>query len=277
MKNMMRAGVVGDPIGHSLSPRLHRFWLDKYDLNGTYEAFHVTPKDLSKFLKNLSKENIKGVNLTIPHKETAMAFLDEIDDKAQRIGAVNTVIVKEDGRLFGTNTDGDGFYNHLRQSVQFEAKNKTAIIIGAGGAARAILVSLLDAGVKKIILVNRTKTRADDLKTALKDPRISTEDWSNRTHILNECDLLINTTSLGMKGQPELDLNLENISSNSVVYDIIYNPLQTKLLKEAAQKKCLVIGGLGMLLHQACGGFNAWFGKMPKVDEILQKHMLEGL
>ena len=277
MTDTLRAGVMGDPIGHSLSPRLHSFWLKKHGIDGTYEPFLVKPEDLKTALKSLHKRNIKGVNLTIPHKEAAMEFLDEIDDKARKIGAINTVIVKEDGRLLGTNTDGDGFYNHLKQSSTFKAEGRTAVIIGAGGAARAVLSVLLDAGILKITLVNRTKSRAENLQKILGDKRIKIADWSDRASILKKCDLLVNATSLGMIGQPDLDLDLKFLPPSSIVYDIIYTPLQTNLLKEAKLKGCQTTDGLGMLLHQACGGFKAWFGIAPKVDKELREHMLKAL
>lgn len=272
------AGVVGDPVSHSLSPRLHGYWLNKYKINGEYHAFHVTASELPAFLTNLAKSGIDGVNLTVPHKEHAMSLVDEVDGVAQKIGAINTVYFNEAGKLIGTNTDGYGFLSHLKQSApHWSGAAGPAMILGAGGAARAALVSLLEENVPEIRLCNRTNSRALRLAGELADPRIKTVLWQDRADALAGCSLLVNVTLLGMEGQPALSIDLSELPQNAVVYDIVYNPLETDLLKNARTRGNLVVDGLGMLLHQAAPGFKAWFGIMPLVDNELRQHVLKGL
>lgn len=272
-----RTGVVGWPIGHSLSPRLHRFWLQKYNLDGEYQAYGVKPEELAEFIQKMPENNIIGLNLTLPHKEIIFPYLDEVDELAQKIGAVNTLIVR-DGRLWGTNTDGYGFLTNLKQNAPFwSSENGPAVIIGAGGAARAVLVSLLAAGVPEIRLINRTKSRAEKLAKLYQDPRIKVCDWQDRSDELSGAALLVNSTNLGMKGQPTLDLDLSGLPTSAVVYDIIYNPLDTDLLKQARLKGLACVDGLGMLLYQAAPAFQAWYGQAPEVDQALRDHVLAGL
>lgn len=285
------AGVVGDPISHSLSPRLHGYWLKKYHMDdqynakgqynehyGQYNAFHVTADELGDFLKNLKKNGIKGVNLTVPHKEAALPYMDIIDETARNISAVNTVYFDDDGKLIGANTDGIGFLKHLKQSVKnWTSENKSAMLIGAGGAARAIAVSLLDDGIGEIRLCNRTQQRAENLAGQLADNRVKIIPWQDREKSLKGTDLLINTTILGMTGQAELILKLDHLDKAAIVYDIVYNPLQTKLLSDANQQGNKTVDGLGMLLHQAVPGFKAWFGIEPEIDDDLRQYMLEAL
>ncbi|MCF8473492.1 MAG: shikimate dehydrogenase [Emcibacter sp.] len=275
-KNLI-AGVVGWPISHSLSPRLHNYWLKKYNIRGEYLAFAVRPENLREFIESPPKDNIIGFNLTVPHKEIILPLLDEIDSVAEQIGAVNTVIIR-DGRLLGFNTDGYGFLTHLKQSIPtWSAKDGAAVIIGAGGAARAAIVSLLNEGITEIRLINRTKERAEKLADIYHDPRIKVWDWQDRSESLFEAGLLVNTTTLGMTGQPELSINLSPLPATAVVYDIVYNPLETALLQQAKQKKYLWVDGLGMLLHQAAPAFQSWFKQKVTVDQKLRRHVLEGL
>lgn len=276
-KNKIIAGVIGDPISHSLSPRLHGYWLNRYNINGEYKAFHVTSENLPSFIKSLDKNNIAGINVTVPHKENVVKLVDETDENARKIGAVNTVYY-EKGKLIGSNTDGVGFLTHLKQTTKrWKAKNGPAVIIGAGGAARAVLVSLLDDGVPEIRLTNRTKERADNLASEIGDKRIHVCDWEAREDALLNAALLVNVTVLGMIGQRPLELSLDNLPNNASVYDIVYSPLETELLKNAKNRGNETIDGLGMLLHQAAPGFHKWFGVFPKVDEGLKDHILKAL
>jgi len=276
-KQMVKAGVVGWPIGHSLSPRLHGYWLEKHHIAGQYLAYEVKPDDLGDFVKNLPKNNIAGVNLTVPHKETIFPFLDEVDELARKIGAVNMLSVR-DGRLCGTNTDGYGFLTNLKQHApDWSADRGPVVMIGAGGAARAAIVSLLQAGAPEIRLINRTRSRAEKLAGIYQDPRIRVADWQDRAQCLSGAALLVNVTTLGMSNQPALDIDLSRLPPAAVVYDIVYNPLETALLKEARLRGNQCVDGLGMLLHQAAPAFQAWFGPRPDVDRALREYMLEGL
>lgn len=279
MNNIIKtAGVAGDPISHSLSPRLHGYWLKKYQINGEYKAFHVQADELHGFLKGLNQNNISGLNLTVPHKEKAMSFVDKVDDIAQKIGAVNTVYFDGQNNMIGTNTDGYGFLKHLKSSApKWNSKQGAALIIGAGGAARAVIVSLLDDGVPEVKICNRTLARAENLKNEINDHRIKTIKWEDRSKSLSNISLLVNVTTLGMKGQAELELSLDHLPLSAVVYDIVYNPIETKLLKAARLKGNVTVDGLGMLLHQAAPGFKAWFGIEPEIDDELSAYMLKAL
>ncbi|MCW8951825.1 MAG: shikimate dehydrogenase [Rhodospirillales bacterium] len=271
------AGVMGWPVAHSLSPRLHGFWLDRYGIDGAYVPLAVPPEGIEQALRALPALGFRGCNVTIPHKEKALLSVDQASEVAERIGAVNTVIVRDDGTLFGDNTDGFGFLANLRETLlDWSAKTGPAVVIGAGGAARAVLAALDDAGAPEIRLLNRTRERADALAADL-GGAISVTDWAARTDALDGAALLVNTTNLGMTGQPPLDLDLAALPEDAVVNDIVYNPLETPLLRTAAQRGNTTVDGLGMLLHQARPGFAAWFGTEPVVDGDCRAHVLAGL
>jgi len=273
----IKAGVVGWPISHSLSPRLHGYWLKKHHIDGTYDPYAVKPEDLGSFIKTLTEKNITGLNLTVPHKEIILPFLDHMDDIAQKIGAVN-MITRHIGRLSGTNTDGYGFLTNLTEMApNWLATEGPAMILGAGGAARAAMVSLLDVGVPEIKLVNRTRSRAENLAEIYGDLPITVCDWQDLSKNVSGVSLLVNTTVLGMTGQPPLDIDLSELSSSSVVYDIVYNPLETDLLKAAKENGNIAVDGLGMLLHQAVPAFESWYGQRPEVDPALREYMIAGL
>jgi shikimate dehydrogenase len=268
------AGVMGWPVGHSLSPILHGHWLDRLGIDGVYVPLPVRPEDFAEALRALPKLGFAGVNVTIPHKQTALAAVDELDDVARRIGAVNTVVVRPDGKLWGTNTDAYGFAENLRwRHPSWDPTTGPAVVIGAGGAARAVVVALLDAGVPSIRLINRSRDRAEALSRALAG-QIDMHDWETRALALDDAALLVNTTSLGMTGQPALDLDLARLPKTAAVCDIVYVPQETALLKAAKTAGHPTVDGIGMLLHQARPGFAAWFGIEPEVDQALLAHVL---
>ncbi|MEQ8195376.1 MAG: shikimate dehydrogenase [Rhodospirillales bacterium] len=276
-KRIIRAGVMGWPISHSLSPRLHGFWLAQYGIAGAYEAIAVRPEDFAATFRGLGKAGYAGVNVTVPHKEAALANVDELDTVARRIGAVNTVVVEADGRLRGSNTDAFGFLENLKaEAPAFDAEKGPAVVLGAGGAARAIVVALIDAGIPAITLLNRTRARAEALAAAIAGP-IDVAPWEGGGDALRGAALLVNTTTLGMTGQPPLDLDLGNLPAAALVTDIVYNPLDTPLLKAARANGHETVDGIGMLLHQARPGFAAWFGVEPEVTPALRAHVLAGI
>lgn len=269
------AGIMGWPVSHSRSPVLHGFWLAEHGIDGAYVPLAVPPAALVQALRALPALGFRGCNLTIPHKEAALAALDRIDPVARRIGAVNTVVVGEDGSLDGSNTDVYGFLSNLRQ-VQpgWRAAAGPAVVLGAGGAARAILAALLEAGVPEVRLINRTRSRAEALASGVlvtdRGGSITVLDWTRRAAALEGAALLVNATSLGMSGGAPLELDLAALPTAAVVYDIVYVPLETPLLKTARARGHPVVDGLGMLLHQARPGFAAWFGVEPAVTPALR-------
>lgn len=275
--NALLAGVFGWPIGHSLSPRVHGHWLRRYGVDGAYLPFAVAPPALEQALCALPALGMRGVNLTIPHKERALALVDRASPEARRVGAVNTVVVEVDGHLFGDNTDGFGFAASLAAArPAWRAERGPAVIVGAGGAARAIAVVLLEAGSPELRLVNRTRARADELAAAL-GGTVRVVDWAEREAALAGAALVVNTTSLGMRGEPALDLPLDALPREALVTDAVYTPLETPLLAAARARGNPVVDGLGMLLHQARPGFRAWFGVDPAVDDELRAVALAGL
>ncbi|NBC34199.1 MAG: shikimate dehydrogenase [Alphaproteobacteria bacterium] len=270
------AGVMGWPVGHSLSPRLHEHWLQRYGLDGAYVPMAVAPERLAEALVGLWALGFRGCNITVPHKEAALALVDDADDAARAIGAVNTVVATPDGRLVGLNTDGFGFLENLRAGAPgWDPASGPALVLGAGGAARAVLKALADCGVPELRLVNRTAGRAEKTASEL-GPAIRPVDWAEREAALEDCALLVNTTTLGMTGQPPLPLDLAGLPPPAVVTDLVYAPLRTPLLQAAAARGNPTVDGLGMLLHQARPGFAAWFGIEPMVDEALRAAVLAG-
>ena len=268
------AGVIGSPIGHSKSPRLHGHWLKKYGLPGHYIPMEVAPDDLETVLRTLPKAGFVGANITVPHKEAALEIADVITDRATLIGAANTLIFREDGKIHADNTDGYGFLENLRQGApEWDPVSGPAVVLGAGVAARAILASLLSAGVPEILLTNRTKIRAEALQQEF-GARITVVDWVQAGNVMEDAALLVNTTSLGMTGSPELRIPLDGLNSGAVVTDIVYAPLKTRLLQVAEEIGCHTVDGLGMLIYQAVPGFERWFGQRPEVDEEIRRIML---
>ena len=269
------AGVVGWPVGHSLSPRLHGFWLERYGIDGAYLPLAVAPEHFESALRSLAEMGFRGVNVTIPHKQAALALSDTAAPLAARIGAVNTLVF-ENGRLEGSNSDAYGFIENLRQGApDWDPAAGPTLILGAGGTARAVAVALLDAGAPELRLANRTGSRAEALAEEL-GTRVETISWESRGAALDGIALLANTTSLGMTGQPPLDLDLNALPSGALVTDIVYAPLETALLAHARARGNPAVDGLGMLLHQARPGFEAWFGVAPEVTAELRAFVLAG-
>ncbi|ABC24407.1 shikimate dehydrogenase [Rhodospirillum rubrum] len=272
------AGVIGWPVGHSRSPRLHGFWLARHGIDGAYVPLAVAPEALERALAALPALGLAGVNVTVPHKEHALARMDALTERARRIGAVNTIVCQSDGRLLGDNTDGFGFLENLRQRrPDWRAGHGPAVVLGAGGAARAVCASLLEAGCPALTLVNRDQGRARALAEALaawSPVPITLATWDEAPRTLGGAALLVNTTSLGMVGQPPLDLDLRGLAPSALVTDIVYAPLETPLLARARALGLATVDGLGMLLHQGRPGFEAWFGVAPEVDDALRAAVL---
>lgn len=267
------AGVIGAPVAHSKSPALHRYWLKRYGITGHYVHLHVEQSDLEEVLNALPKMGFVGANVTIPHKESVLGLADIVTDRAALIGAANTLIFRPDGKLYADNTDGYGFVENLRMNADWDPKAGPAAVLGAGGAARAVIASLLEVGVPEIRLANRTRARADALKDEF-GAKVVVSEWVNANEMLKGARTVVNTTSLGMHGQPELKIAFDFLSPDAVVTDIVYTPLHTAFLQRAADKGCQIVDGLGMLLHQAAPGFERWFGQRPEVDEDTRNHIL---
>jgi len=260
------AGVIGSPISHSRSPQLHQHWLKTLGIRGHYIPMDIATDTLADVIKLLPKMGFVGVNITVPHKETVFGLADLVTDRATLIGAVNTLIFRKDGLIHADNTDGYGFIENLRQGApKWDAKAGPAVVLGAGGAARAVIASLLDVGVPEILLTNRTRIRADKLKDDF-GKRITVVEWVQAGNIMENANLVVNTTSLGMVGKPEMRVPLDALPPSAVVTDLVYAPLQTRLLKTADEIGCVTVDGLGMLLHQAVPAFERWFGVRPTVD-----------
>ena len=270
------AGIVGWPVAHSRSPRLHGYWLDRYGIDGAYVPMAVPPGRVSQALRALPALGFAGANITLPHKEAALRACDEVEDAARRIGAVNTVVVGEDGALRGSNTDAPGFIENLRDAAPGWPADRPALVLGAGGAARAAIVALIDRGCPEVRICNRTRERAAALAREF-GPRCVDAPWADRAAAAAGAGLLANTTSLGMAGKPELDLPPDAIGADAVVTDMVYTPLETPLLAAARRRGARAVDGLGMLLHQARPGFAAWFGIDPEVDDGLRAFVLADL
>jgi len=269
----MRAGVIGWPVAHSLSPRIHRFWLAEYGIDAQYQAVAVPPDWLGNAVDGFRSGGWRGFNVTLPYKETILPLLERVDDTARAIGAVNTVIAAGEGIFEGRNSDAQGFLASLRSDRAIRTE-KPAVILGAGGAARAILAALSGAGVREIRIANRNRARAEILAAAF--PAIIC-DWDDRAAMLQDAGLLVNATSLGMKGQPALSIDLDRLPMSAIVTDIVYRPLETDMLARARARGNPVIDGLGMLLHQAAAGFAAWFGVAPTVTPQLRAHVIAAI
>lgn len=268
------AGVIGHPVAHSKSPQLHGHWLKTYGLSGHYVPMDVSPDDLQDVLRALPKAGFVGSNVTVPHKEAALRLADEVTDRARKIGAANTLVFQDDGRIHADNTDGYGFLENLRSGApDWSPTDGPAVVFGAGGAARAVLQALVEADVPEILLTNRTRERAETLRDEF-GPSITVVDWVQAGNVIEDAELVVNTSSLGMQGQPELRVPLDGLQPGAVVTDLVYAPLKTHLLKTAEEAGCTTVDGLGMLLHQAVPGFESWFGVRPEVNVDLRAAVL---
>jgi shikimate dehydrogenase len=264
------AAVMGWPVAHSRSPLIHRYWLERYGIAGDYVKLPVPSKKLAAALRALPALGVAGCNLTLPHKEQALTLVDEVEADARAIGAVNTVTVRPDGTLLGANSDKFGFIANLKEGApDWRAAAGPAVVLGAGGASRAVLAALIAAGVPEIRLVNRDQERAAALAQQLRGP-IEVLPWERRSQALAGAALLVNATSLGMTGAPALDVSLDALPQDAMVNDIVYTPLETPLLAAARRRGNTAVDGLGMLLHQARPGFAAWFGVEPEVTPALR-------
>ncbi len=268
------AGVIGTPIAHSRSPALHGYWLRRLGIAGHYVPLDVAQSDLATVIRILPMMGFVGANVTVPHKEKVLALADVVTDRAALIGAANTLIFRADGKLHADNTDGYGFLENLRQNApSWDPASGPAAVFGAGGAARAVVASLLGAGAPEIRISNRTKARAETLRAEF-GTRIKVFDWVKAGNMLDEAALVVNASSLGMQGKPELRVPLDGLSPAAVVTDLVYTPLETTLLRAARERGCAVVDGLGMLIHQAAPGFERWFGQRPPVDDETRRIVL---
>lgn len=261
------AGVIGSPVGHSMSPALHNHWLKANFIRGHYVPLEIAQSDLKTTLRALPKLGFVGANVTIPYKELVLEHAHIVTDRAALMGAANTLIFRPDKKIHADNTDGYGFIANLLQGApEWNAEKGPVAVLGAGGAARAVIAALLEAGVQEIRLANRSRPRADKLRADF-GPRVSVQNWPQVASMFEGVSLAVNATSLGMVGKNEMNISLDALSPDTVVTDLVYTPLKTPFLQEAEEKGCKTVDGLGMLIHQAVPAFERWFGIRPKVDE----------
>jgi len=272
----IKTAVIGFPVKHSKSPLIHQYWMQKLCIDGSYDAIDIAPENLEKEIKTLITQGYRGFNITVPHKVAMMDLCDEVDAQARTIGAINTVSIKN-GKLCGTNTDAFGFIENLyKNAPNFDFAAGPALVLGAGGAARAILYGLIEAGTPEIHLINRTRSKAESLKIAAPS-KIKIIDWNERDtpKTLNDINILVNTTSLGMAGNLPLEMDIEDLPKSALVTDIVYAPLITRLLQQARMRENPYVTGIGMLLHQARPAFKLWHGVMPDVTPELEELVLK--
>jgi len=270
------AAVIGWPIAHSKSPILHGYWLKKYGIKGFYVPIGLAPEDFNQGLNSLPRLGFKGANVTIPHKLAALAQADVVTERARAIGAANTLFFDADTGITADNTDGYGFLANLQQNAPgWDPAAGPAVVLGAGGAARAVVHSLLSAGVPELRLVNRTRSRAEALAEVF-GKKVQVIDWADASGAVDGAQTLVNTTSMGMAGNPDVEIDLGAARDSALVTDIVYTPLETGFLKLAKARGLQTVDGLGMLLHQAVPGFERWFGHTPEVDDGLRAAMLNG-
>jgi shikimate dehydrogenase len=265
------AGIIGMPVAHSRSPVIHNYWLNAHGIRGAYVPLAVAPERLKDALPGLVALGFRGCNVTMPHKQTAMALLHRVNESARRIGAVNTIVVEEDGTLSGFNNDGNGFVQSLRDvKPDWRADEGPILLLGAGGSARAVVVALLENGAREITIANRTAEKAQAIAKEF-GAAVTAIDWSDRNAAMAEPALLINCTNQGMVGKPALDVDLSRLAPTTMVADLIYTPLETPFLAQARSRGCVTVNGLGLLLNQAKLAFKAWFGVLPDVTPELIK------
>jgi shikimate dehydrogenase len=276
MTKTIHAGVIGWPIEHSRSPMIHGHWLKRHGIDGAYTKQAVKPEDFSGFVRGFAARGFAGANITVPHKEAAFALADVVEPDAKAVGAANTLWL-EGGKLHATNTDTYGFMTHLGKTVpDWKARDRPVAILGAGGSARTIAYGFLQAGVSEVRLFNRTRDRADAVAAHF-GTKVKVHDWFERDKLISDACVLVNTTTLGMAKSSPLDISLSTLRSDAVVADIVYVPLETQLLKQAAARGLRTVDGLGMLLHQAVPGFAKWFGVRPEVTAELRDLVVRDL
>jgi shikimate dehydrogenase len=277
MSEIKKAAITGWPVEQSRSPLVHGYWLKKHAISGSYEKVPVPPDVAEDFYRNFGSSGLSGGNVTVPYKELAASACEILDDAARDMGAANTLWIDEQGRLCGANTDGLGFLGNLDQLAPgWDERNGCAIVLGAGGAARAVVWALLSRKFTEVHIFNRTVEKAEKIADVFGSGVIA-HPWDKLGAYLGKADLLVNTTSLGMTGKPPLRIDLETLPEEALVTDIVYAPLQTELLKQAARRGNRTVDGLGMLLHQAVSGFERWFGVRPEVDDDLRRLVLADL
>jgi shikimate dehydrogenase len=268
------AAVIGHPIAHSRSPALHNYWLKRYGIKGHYVPIDIAPVDLPELLRTLPRFGFVGANVTIPHKEAILQIADVVTDRAALIGAANTLIFRKDGKIHADNTDGSGFIANLRQHApDWKPASGPAVVLGAGGSARAVIAALIEVGVPEIRLANRTRARADAIRQDF-GAKIHVHEWTQAPNLMDDAVTVINTTSLGMTGKQDFHVPLYRLNPDALCNDLVYTPLKTQFLIEAEERGAKTVDGLGMLLHQAAPGFERWFGQRPEVDEATRKAVL---
>lgn len=268
------AGVIGSPIAHSRSPALHGYWLKRYGIKGHYIPMDIAQADLREALRMMPRMGFVGCNVTIPHKETVLQIADVVTDRAALIGAANTLIFRKDGKIHADNTDGAGFMANLRQNApNWNPTAGPAAIFGAGGACRAVLAALIEVGVPEIRLANRTRARAEALRSDF-GAKVQVYEWVQAPAMLEGAATVVNTTALGMTGKADMNIPLDTLERSALVTDLVYTPLKTQFLIEAEERGCQTVDGLGMLLHQAAPGFERWFGTRPEVDDATRAAVL---
>ena len=268
------AAVLGHPLNHSKSPKLHNYWLSLFNIDGYYIPLDIDPRYFENSVRALSGLGFVGANVTIPYKEKVLKIADKISDRAAIIGAANTLTFLQDGSIYADNTDGYGFLQNIKCKYNdWTAGEGTSVVFGAGGASRAILGALIEDGANEVILANRTRSRADQLRSDF-GAKIKVVDWMKVQNYLSDASTVINATSLGMDGKADLPIPLQGLNKNTLVTDIVYTPLNTPLLENAAKRGCRTVDGLGMLIHQAIPGFERWFGVKPDVSEKLRELLI---
>ncbi|WP_262692409.1 shikimate dehydrogenase [Kordiimonas aestuarii] len=268
-----RAAVIGWPIAHSLSPVIHNHWMRVYGIEGEYEKIAVEPETLAAAIGNMKARGFSGFNITVPHKEAIIPYLDKLAPLARLMGAVNTVKFEEDGTTTGFNTDGIGLLANLEKSLPSWPKDRPALVMGAGGAARAAALGLLNENLPFLVITNRTREKAEAIARDIGRGRMVVVDWAERHDVAKTAGLIVNTTTLGMHGNPPLELDLSISARDTVVYDIVYQPLVTPLLDHAQACGLRTVTGLGMLVYQAAAAFKVWFDIMPEYDDELRDRL----
>jgi len=269
------AAVIGHPVNHSRSPRMHNFWLAHFGLEGYYIPLDIDPKKFERSIRNLPELGLVGANITIPYKEKVLKIADKISDRAALVGAANTLTFLPNGGIYADNTDGYGFLQNIKSKYKdWSAREGISVVFGAGGASRAILAALIEDGASDIILANRTRSRADQLRSDF-GAKIKVVEWMKIQNYLSEASTIINTTSLGMVGKTDFPIPLNTLKKNTLVTDIVYTPIETHLLATAAKMGCRTVDGLGMLIHQAIPGFERWFGIKPGDSQALRELLIK--